>query len=183
MRRLLDRFYLGCMILSCTSIVLIVAIVFLQVVLSTVDVIASLLGLPGFGIMIPSYSMFSGYGLAFATFLALGPAIRHGAHIRVTLIQDRLPRGIQKIVFVLIALAGTIAGALITWALLDMTYESWDFGDRSSGLIAVPLWIPQLVLCLGAFAFLVACADVLVETLTGRAHILSQQPTEEGKYD
>ena len=170
MRRLLDRFYGGCTVLSCISIVFIVAVVFLQVVLSTIDAAAAAVGMPGFGMMIPSYSMFSGYGLAFATFLALGPAIRRGAHIRVTLIQGRLPQSAQRVALALIALIGTIIGALMTWALVSMTYESWDFGDQSSGLVAVPLWIPQSVLCLGACAFLVACADLLVETiLTGQS--------------
>ncbi|MFT0546381.1 TRAP transporter small permease [Allopusillimonas ginsengisoli] len=166
MRRLLDRFYLGCMILSCMSIVFIVAVVFIQVLLNMADAVASAVGLPGLGIMIPSYSMFAGYGLAAATFLALGPALRQGAHIRVTLIYGQLSQPVRRLAFVLIASAGTIVGALITWSLLSMTYESWAFGDKSSGLVSISLWIPQSVLCFGAFSFLIACADLLIESVT-----------------
>src|SRR5690606_22838179 len=166
MRRLLDRFYLGCMILSCTSIVFIVVVVFLQVLLSMADAVASAVGLPGLAIMIPSYSMFAGYGLAAATFLALGPALRHGAHIRVTLLYGRLGKPVQRLAFIFIASAGTLVAVLITWSLLAMTYESWAFDDKSSGLVAISLWIPQSVLCFGAIAFLIACVDLLVESVT-----------------
>lgn len=167
MRRLLDRLYGWCTTLSCIAIVFIAASVFLQVIFSTLDAVAAAMGLPGLGIMIPSYSMFAGFGLGFATFLALGPAIRRGAHIRITLIQGRLPEPLQRILFVMIALIGTVVAGVMTWSLMSMTYESWDFGDQSSGLVAVPLWIPQAVLCLGACVFLIACVDVLVETIRG----------------
>lgn len=180
MRRLLDRFYAGCGVLSCISIVFIVAVVSIQVLLNLVDAVAAAVGLPGMGLMIPSYSVFSGYGLAFATFLALGPAIRGGAHIRVTLIQARLPRALQRPLFVLIALAGTLVGALMTWALFGMAAESFEFGDMSSGLIAVPLWIPQAVLCLGAVALTIACADLMVEfLLKGRSAAFNETSGDE----
>lgn len=180
MRRLLDRFYWGCTALSCISIVFIVTVVFLQVLLNTIDAIAAAVQLPGLGLLIPSYSMFAGYGLAFATFLALGPAIRAGAHIRVTLIQARLPESIQRILLILIALGGTILGVLMTWALVNLAYESWFFGDKSYGLIATPLWIPQSVLAFGAFAFLTACADLLVESIVyGRSTIFDENATDE----
>ncbi|MFA7669379.1 MAG: TRAP transporter small permease [Burkholderiaceae bacterium] len=181
MRLLLDRFYLGCGILSCISIVFIVAVVAAQVFLNTLDAIAEMLGLPGLGIMIPSYSMFSGYGLAFATFTALGPAIRNGAHIRVTLLQERLPGSVQRPLLVLIALVGTLIGALMTWAMLGMAYESWDFGDKSSGLVAVPLWVPQSMLCFGSFALFVACADLFFEFLFwGRSDAFNEPVADEG---
>jgi TRAP-type C4-dicarboxylate transport system permease small subunit len=168
MRKLLDRFYFGCGIVSCISIVFIVTVVALQVFLNVIDAAMELMGAPGLGLMIPSYATFSGYGLAFATFLALAPAIRNGAHIRVTLIQERLPKPVQRVLFVLIALAGTLVGALMTWALFTMAYESWEFNDMSTGLVAIPLWIPQSVLCFGSFALFVACADLFVELLRFR---------------
>jgi TRAP-type C4-dicarboxylate transport system permease small subunit len=158
MRKLLDRFYFGCGIVSCISIVFIVTVVALQVFLNVIDAAMALMGAPGLGLMIPSY----------ATFLALAPAIRNGAHIRVTLIQERLPKPVQRVLFVLIALAGTLVGALMTWALFTMAYESWEFNDMSTGLVAIPLWIPQSVLCFGSFALFVACADLFVELLRFR---------------
>lgn len=165
MRKLLDRFYTGCGIISGVSIAFIMAIIATQVFLNLIDAAAAALGLAGLGFMIPSYATFSGYGLACATFLALGPAIRSGAHIRVTLIQERLPKALQRPVLVLIGLCGTLVGMLITYSLASLAYESWDFGDKSSGLVAVPLWIPQTMLTIGALGFLIACADTFIEVL------------------
>ncbi|MBV0893296.1 TRAP transporter small permease [Paracoccus sp. Z118] len=180
MRRLLNRFYMCCAAASCVSIIFIVTVVAAQVVLNLIDAVAAMLGLEGVGLMIPSYATFSGYGLAFATFLALGPAIRIGAHIRVTLIQERLPATVQRPLFVLLAVAGTLVGALMTWALGGMTIESFEFGDMSSGLVAIPLWIPQSVLTFGSFALTVACVDLAVEYLLfGRTSGLGQAPADE----
>lgn len=151
-----------------------------QVLLNVFDAAASMLGLRGLGIMIPSYATFSGYGLAFATFLALGPAIRNGAHIRVTLIQERLPRAVQRPLFVLIALAGTLVGVLMTWSLGGMAFESFEFGDMSSGLVAIPLWIPQSVLTFGCFTMTVACADLLFEFMFfGRSSAFTETVAED----
>src|SRR5690606_17876163 len=181
MRRVLDGFYRGCMILSCASILIIVAVVFIQVALNIVDWGAEQLGLPGLGLMIPSYSMFAGYGLAFATFLALGPALRQGVHIRVTLLHSQMTARVQRCLFVFISCVGVISAVMITWALCSMAYESWEFGDKSSGLVPVLLWIPQSVLCFGAVAFLVACLDLLIEAIvTGREPIHSETLLKEG---
>lgn len=182
MRRILDRFYWICIVLSCVSIVFIVAVVFLQVALNVVDWGAERLGLPGIGLMIPSYSMFAGYGLAFATFLALGPALRRGVHIRVTLLHSQLPTRVQRCLFIFISCVAVISAVMITWALCSMAYESWEFGDRSSGLVPVLLWIPQSVLCFGSIAFLVACLDLLTQAIfTGHEPIHSETLVNEGR--
>lgn len=182
MRRLLDGFYIGCTAASCISIIFIVAVVASQVLLNLIDAAAAMLGLEGVGLMIPSYATFSGYGLAFATFLALGPAMRAGAHIRVTLVQERLPAALQRPLFVLLAATGTLVGALMTWSLAGMAIESSEFGDMSSGLVAIPLWIPQSVLAFGSFAFTIACLDLGVEYLLfGRSSGFGLTAADEGQ--
>lgn len=182
MRRLLDWFYQGCTAASCISIIFIVAVVAAQVLLNLIDATAAMLGVAGLGLMIPSYATFSGYGLAFATFLALGPAIRVGAHIRVTLIQERLPAVVQRPLFVLLAAIGALIGALMTWSLWGMTVESFEFGDMSSGLVAIPLWIPQSVLTFGSFGLMVACLDLGVEYLLyGRSSDWGSTFTDEAR--
>ena len=46
--------------------------------------------------------------------------------------------------------------------------ESWQFGDMANGLIAIPIWIPQLSFLVGASLFFVAVLDELVIVLRGR---------------
>ena len=48
-----------------------------------------------------------------------------------------------------------------------MTYQSWRFNDMSQGVIAVPLWIPQLGYSGGLVILLIAFVDELVHVLRG----------------
>jgi hypothetical protein len=48
-----------------------------------------------------------------------------------------------------------------------MTWQSWKFSDISQGVIAVPLWIPQLGYSSGLVILFIAFADELVHVLRG----------------
>ena len=50
-----------------------------------------------------------------------------------------------------------------------MNYDSWRFNDMSQGVIAVPLWIPQLGYSGGLVILLIAFVDELVHVLRGNA--------------
>ena len=48
-----------------------------------------------------------------------------------------------------------------------MTCHSWRFNDMSQGVIAVPLWIPQLGYAAGLVILLIAFVDELIHVLRG----------------
>ena len=110
----------------------------------------SRIGGAGWSATIPSYADLSGFLLAAASFLALAHTLRRGAHIRVTLGVGRLaPRA---------ALAPRMRGPSRwppPWRASSPSTPpasprtSWRYGDTSPGLLPVPLWIPQLPVCLG----------------------------------
>lgn len=173
MRKILDGLYSISAGLAAISLVSIAVIVFGQVVFNTIDYVALHLFDQSFGLLIPSYSLFSGYALGFATFLSLGLGLRKAVHIRVTLVESRMSASIRRGSLTMIALVGVGMGVLFTYSLGVLAYESFLWGDRASGLVKVPLWIPQSVLCVGAAVFLVAALDTLVEILrTGRSEAL-----------
>ena len=65
------------------------------------------------------------------------------------------------------------ARAARTWTadadrILAYVRESWVFGDVSQGLLAVPLWIPQLSMAVGMVLLAVALVERLLRRLTGR---------------
>src|SRR3546814_9809897 len=91
MRTILDGVYRISGGLAAFSLVCIAAIVFGQVVLNIIDFISMALFETSFNLLIPSYALLSGYALAFATFLSLGLGLRRAVHIRVTLVESRLP--------------------------------------------------------------------------------------------
>ena len=173
MRKILDGLYTISAGLAALSLASIAAIVFGQVVFNTIDYVALRFFDQSFGLLIPSYSLFSGYALGFATFLSLGLGLRKAVLIRVTLLESKLPSPIRRGTLTIIALLGVMMGVLFTYSLGVLAYESFLWGDRASGLVKVPLWIPQSVLSLGSAVFLVAALDTLQEVVrTGRSDAL-----------
>ena len=104
---------------------------------------------------------------AAAAFLAMGHAFKHGDFVRVTLLLEKLAppaRRVFETVCLLVAAVGI--GYLAWWAVL-YTYQSWQFNERPTGQVALPLWIPQLSFALGAILFAIAVLDEFIVTLRG----------------
>lgn len=165
LRRWLDGLYAACGALAAAAIVAITVVVAGQVLLNLIGYLADLLFGKRLSLIIPSYVQLSGYALAFATFLALGLALRRASHIRVTLLEARLPQPLRRTTLLLVTLCGMAMGALFSWSFGVLVYHSFLWGDRGVGIISTPLWIPQSVLLLGVLVFLVAAIDTFVEVL------------------
>ena len=69
----------------------------------------------------------------------------------------------------LLALGVTTAFvAYMLWAVVSFVYKSWQFKEVAQGLIALPIWIPQLSFVVGAVIFLVAALDELIAVIRKR---------------
>jgi TRAP-type C4-dicarboxylate transport system permease small subunit len=168
MRRILDTLYAISGGLAALFICLICVLVCTQV---TFNIITKT-GLFGLNLTIPSYADFAGYFLAASTFLALAYTLRKGGHIRVTLLTGMAG---DKIRFALEVFALTICAAtalFMVYHMAGLTLESWEFGDVSSGIVAVPLFIPQLAILLGLVIFMIALIDLLVQTIRARRPVI-----------
>ncbi len=144
MRKLLDALYAACGVAAAGFLGAIFVIVLLQVGANALDFVVSLLtGFP-VGLVVPSYAEIAGFFLAAALFLALPYVLRHGAHIRVTLVLMHLPRSMQVVMSVVVCLVGAAVSAYFAWYAWALVLDSHDFGDLSPGLVPVPLWIPQI---------------------------------------
>ena len=119
------------------------------------------------GINVQSGDDFTAWSLVAMAFLALAHTFKSSELIRMGLVIERLV-GRARIVMEIIALSiGTALVATLTWAAVTMTYDSWLLNDLSSGVISVPLWIPQLGFSVGSFILLVAFLDELYNVATG----------------
>ena len=135
--------------------------------LNLIDRISTLLLGTAIGLTIPSYSDFTGFLLAAASFFALAYTLREGGHIRVVLVVGRLPAKMQKFVEFWCAGFGFVVAFYFCWYTAKLTYESYVYHDLSSGMIAVPLWIPQSAMLLGLVVLTIALFDELVTVLSG----------------
>jgi TRAP-type C4-dicarboxylate transport system permease small subunit len=119
---------------------------------------------------VPSGDDFAGWAFAGMAFFGLAHTFKKGEMIRVGLLIDRL-HGRARAAAELLALS--IAGAFIgyfTWQTAKLAHDSWLYNDMSTGVVSVPLWIPQLSLVLGLGTLLIAIIDELVIVMrTGRA--------------
>ncbi len=101
----------------------------------------------------------SGYLLVAAVMLASADALLEGEHIAVDIVTERLSaRGKRWILLAgLVAVAASALLLAIEGA--DMVSFSRMVGLMSNGYLAVPMWIPQLIVPVGA-ALLFAAAIV-----------------------
>ena len=155
MRDMLDRVYTGAGVIAGVCIALITVMILTQIVGRW------------FGVIIPSTEDFSGYLLAAASFLALAYTFRHGGHIRVTLLIQLLsPSRQHKLTYLVLIILVIITG-YGAYHLCYLVYESWSFNELSQGYIAIPVWVPQLPMALGAVLFFIALIDDIVSSFLG----------------
>jgi len=104
---------------------------------------------------------------AAAAFFAMAHAFRHGDFVRVTLLLDALParlrRGFDAVCLVIAAISVTY---LTYWA-TSFAWESYEFAEMATGLVVIPIWIPQATFVVGCWLLLVAVIDELITVIRG----------------
>ncbi len=120
------------------------------------------------GLNIPAGDDFASWCMAAMAFLGLAHTFKSGEMIRVGLLIDRF-RGRTRRVFEIVSLVlGCGFVGFFAWHAVRLTYDSWRFNDMAQGVLAVPLWIPQLGFAVGLVVFFIAFVDELVHVLSGR---------------
>jgi TRAP-type C4-dicarboxylate transport system permease small subunit len=129
-----------------------------------------------FNINIPAGDDFAAWSMAAVAFLGLAHTFKSGDLIRVGLVLDRLPAPVRRAVEIACLLVGTAVIGFFAWYAAHMTYDSFRFNDMSQGVVAVPLWIPQLGYSTGLVILAVALLDELVHVVTGHAPRYDRPP-------
>lgn len=105
---------------------------------------------------------------AAAAFFTMAHAFKHGDFVRVTLLLESVTPATRKVLELISLLIGSAATAYLAWSACLFTYESWEFNDIAQGMLAMPLWIPQLSFALGSVLLWVAVVDELLIVLQGK---------------
>ena len=159
LRRGLDLLYRGSGALGALFLVAICVVVLLQVGANVVDKFAEWVTGAPIGLVVPSYAEFAGFFLAASSFLALAYTLRHGDHVRVSLLVRRLAGGPRRAVELWCTGVAALLSGYFAYFAIRLAIEAWRFGDLSPGLVAVPIWIPQSSLALGLIILTVALVD------------------------
>jgi TRAP-type C4-dicarboxylate transport system permease small subunit len=121
----------------------------------------------GFGVATGGTDDIVAWLAAAAALLAMAHTFQHGDMVRMTLVLEQLPAPARRWAEVLALLIGTIACTYLAYWVSFSVHESWLLEDMSNGLIVIPLWIPQLILLIGAVLLAVALLDELLWVLAG----------------
>lgn len=165
MRRLLDRIYRLCDWLAALSVLVL-----------TVLVVVQILGRLA-GIAIPGAHEAAAFLLAASIYLALAYTLVVNGHIRVTLILERLgPKALWWTELWCHIFAIYMIGYLAIFSAL-LAWRSWLGGETSEGLVAIPLFIPQIAMAVGVALFAVRLVDQLIQLLRfGAVRSESERP-------
>ncbi len=110
---------------------------------------------------------YAGYAIAAALFLALPGTLRHGDHIRVTLLLERVPQRVRAALEWWCLAAAVGLSLYMAWYAVRMVWVSRMTHDISTAADASPLWIPQLAMALGCVGFAVSFLHAVVARWRG----------------
>jgi TRAP-type C4-dicarboxylate transport system permease small subunit len=164
MRRALDFLYL----LAGYAAGLFLVIIFLLMMALSVG--------RGINLNIPSGDDFTAWSLVAMAFLGLAHTFKHGEMIRVGLLLDRLSGRSKQVAEIISLSVATAFIGYFTFQAGRLAHDSWRFFDMSTGVVVIPLWIPQMGLVAGLAILLVAIIDELVIVLQGRRPTYEKEP-------
>lgn len=153
-RRTLDALYLACGGIAAAFLMLILVLIVLQ------------MGARWTGQTFPGSTDYAGYAMAGASFFAMAYTLNHGAHIRVTLVLNRLGRWRRWGELWCFGVGASLATYFAYYA-IKATYWSRKLHDISQGQDATPIWIPQLSMAIGTTVLAIALIDHFVRILFG----------------
>lgn len=165
MRRFLDGMYAAAEFLAAVSLIGVLLTVLLSIVSRQLSFHVS------------GLDAYAGYLMASAGFFALASTLRHGEHIRVTILLNALsPAGKRRLDIGAIVVGLAVAFSLAFFS-FKLVLDSWTFNDISTSNDATPLWIPQLTMAAGNILFVIAFLDMLVARIRGQEQLIdSQEP-------
>jgi TRAP-type C4-dicarboxylate transport system permease small subunit len=119
------------------------------------------------GLNVPAGDELVSWCMAATAFLGLAYTFKSGEMIRVGLLIDRLDGRTRHLIEIAALVIGCGFIGFFAWHAAWMTYDSWRFNDMAQGVLAIPLWIPQLGYSGGLVILFVAFVDELVHVLRG----------------
>jgi TRAP-type C4-dicarboxylate transport system permease small subunit len=104
---------------------------------------------------------------AAAAFFAMAHAFRHGDFVRVTLLLESVSPKVRRVLDAVCLVIAAISVAYLTYWATRCTWESYEYAEMATGLVVIPIWIPQSTFAIGCWLLLIAMVDELVGVMRG----------------
>lgn len=128
------------------------------------------------GINVKSGDDIAAWCMAAMSFLALAHTFKSGEMIRVGLLTERLTGRARWFAEIFALSMAALFIGYFAWHAVMLTYTSHKLSDMSTGVLVVPLWIPQLGFCTGLVILFIALVDELVHVLAGNKPRYEKEP-------
>ena len=129
----------------------------------------------------------STYFLMFAAFVGGAYGLRHGDHVNLSLIVDRLPPKPQLYVKLVASILGFVFIGVVAVIAYFLWWETAEAGRTSGTAWNVPLTYPYLIVPLGmtliALQYLVIVVELFQRIRTGDYAVDEGEDLEGGRYD
>ena len=129
----------------------------------------------------------STYFLMFAAFVGGAYGLRHGDHVNLSLIVDRLPAKARLYVKLVASILGFVFIAVVAVIAYFLWWETTEAGRTSGTAWNVPLTYPYLIVPLGmtliALQYLVIVVELIQRIRTGDYAADEGEELEGGRYD
>ncbi|MDU8912989.1 TRAP transporter small permease [Aestuariicoccus sp. MJ-SS9] len=158
LRRGLDALYLAAGVLAAICLIAILCLIVAQMVARWT------------GMTFPGASAYAGYAMGAASFLAFANALNRGAHIRVSILLNAVPKAFRRLLEVWCFGLGAAIAWYFTYYAYWFTYWSWKFNEVSQSQDATALWIPQSVMVIGGGILAIALTDHLIHVILHGDH-------------
>jgi TRAP-type C4-dicarboxylate transport system permease small subunit len=124
----------------------------------------------------------STYFLMFAAFVGGAYGLKHGDHVKIDLLVERLPEKGQLYVRLLAAVLGFLFIGVVALIAYALWWETTESGRTSGTAWNVPLTYPYFIVPLGmtliALQYLVIAIDILRQIISGQT---SDRPPDRGE--
>ncbi len=104
---------------------------------------------------------------AAAAFFAMAHSFKHGDFVRVTLLLEKVSANTRRMLDMGCLCIAAVAVAYLTYSATAFTYESYTFAEMATGLVVIPIWIPQATFVIGCWLLMLAVLDELWIVLRG----------------
>ena len=180
---LLDRLYALAHVVACASIALLTLLIVVQVLGRVVDKVISLFGASPLGLQVTSIDDWVKFLFVAGTFLALASTLRHGVHIRVTILLDSVPAAARRALDAFGHAVGAALFAWATWHAVELALDSHRFDEVSVGTIKIPLapWQGGMAFGLGLLAL--SMVHGLLDALFGNGRDVAEPATKRSDRD
>jgi len=114
--------------------------------------------------------------MASMAFLGLAHTFKSGEMIRVGLLTERLSGRTRWFAELFALLLAALFIGFFAWHAVDLVMTSWHLNDMSTGVLVIPLWIPQIGFTAGLIILFIAIVDELIHVAQGNKPRYEREP-------